>query len=218
MCSGHAHCTLPTQTFPHPAPTSPRPWAFLFPTDISPLPVQLSTLAPGDAPPKKRGAGAGRAESPTPRPQLRTKPLPSSCQQPRPSGNARGQGQKEAGREEAAGGGGDASSPQSPSPSRAPSAAPGFWAYSIRGPKEKWGCHRLRRSGGAKGRGHGRVPDLAAGRRGPVPRCEAQWAWPSGPHDLHFAQKKARRGMRASRGAGLGVRARRGNRVPRSPA
>lgn len=39
--------------------------------------------------------------------------------------------------------------------------------------------------------------DLAAGRRGLVRRCEAQWAWPSSPHDLHFAQKKAGRGAGA---------------------
>lgn len=85
--------------------------------------------------------GGGGAGSPTPRPQLRTKPLPSSCQQPRPSGNARGQGQKEAGQEEAAGGGGDASTLQAASPSRAPSAAPGFWACIAAGAP--------RRSGGA---------------------------------------------------------------------
>lgn len=43
-----------------------------------------------------------------------------------------------------------------------------------------------------EGKVKGRVPDLAAGRRGLVSRREAQWAWPSSPHDLHFAQKKAR--------------------------
>lgn len=35
----------------------PQAWAFLFPTDISPLSVQLSKPAPGAAPPKKRGGG-----------------------------------------------------------------------------------------------------------------------------------------------------------------
>lgn len=62
---GHL-CDLPMHTAlcrprrppkpPHlPGPTSPRPWAFLFPTDISPWSVQISTPAPEDAPPKKGG-------------------------------------------------------------------------------------------------------------------------------------------------------------------
>jgi hypothetical protein len=47
---------------------------------------------------------------------------------------------------------------------------------------------------------------LAAGRRRLGPRCEAQWARPSGPHDLHFAQKEARRGTDAwELGFGLGL-------------
>lgn len=45
--------------------------------------------------------------------------------------------------------------------------------------------------------GRGGPPYLAAGRRKLVPRCEAQWAWPSGPHDLHFALKKAGQGAGA---------------------
>lgn len=194
-------CTLHSvdPDVPHPAPTSPRPWAFLFPTDISPLPVQLSTLAPGDAPPKKRGACCGGGQSLPIRVlssgQSPFLPAASSTGRAAPP-EARGR-RKQAGRKQpGAGATLPALSPHHPP--RPPRAAPGIWAYSSRGPKEKWGCHRLRRSGWPKGRGLGRVPDLAAGRRGPVPRCEAQWAWPSGPHDLHFAQKKARRGMRAS--------------------
>lgn len=47
------------------------------------------------------------------------------------------------------------------------------------------------------GKGTGRVPDLAAQRRRPAPRCEALLAWPSCPHDLHFAQKKSGQGAGA---------------------
>lgn len=162
-------------------------------------------------PPKRR-----EAEPPTPPPERRTKPLPSSCRQPRPGGNARGQGQKEAGQEEAAGGGGDAPSPQSPSPFRAPSGAPGFWAYSGWGPKKNWGCHRLRRSGGAKGRGQGGSPDLAAGRRGPVPRCDRSGPGPPAPSTSILPKRKLG-GGRGRRGAGLEVTTCKGNRGSRSP-
>lgn len=145
---------------PHPAPTSPRPGRSSSPRAFSRC--QFSFLSQRQGMPlRKSGEGAKPSTPPS---QLQTKPLPSSCQQSRPGGNAKGPGQEEAG------GGGDAPSPQSPSPSRVPR----FWAQSSRGSKEKWGCHRLRRSSGAKGRGLGRVLDLAAGRRGPVPRCEAQ--------------------------------------------
>lgn len=50
-----------------------------------------------------------------------------------------------------------------------------------------------------EGKVKGRVPDLAAGRHGLVSRREAQWAWSSSPHDLHFAQKKARQKVGTSR-------------------
>lgn len=69
---------------------------------------------------------------------------------------------------------------------------------------------------GPRGGDKGGSLDLAAGRRGPVPRCEAQWAWPSGPHDLHFAQKIARCVCVGGRlGAKRGVRTTKGNGVPR---
>lgn len=78
-----------------------------------------------------------------------------------------------------------------------PLRAPESWAHSSRGHKEKLWCPRPRKPGQAKGRGPGRVPDLAAERRRPGPRCEALLAGPSGPHDLHFAQKKSGQGAGA---------------------
>lgn len=188
-------CTLHSANpgVPHPAPTSPRPWAFLFPADISPRSVQLSTPEPGDALPK------WGAETPIPFPQLGTKPLNSSCRQPRPGGSARRPRQKEAGQEEAAGGGGNAPSPQSLSPFRAPSATPDSGHTAIGVPRRNGGATASARLTGRRGgKGQARVPGSGRGRRGPVWLFETQWAWLSGPHDLHFAQKKARWGVGAT--------------------
>lgn len=56
----------------------------------------------------------------------------------RPGGSRWGRGQR--------------SQPSIPITLPSPLGNPRFWAYSNWGPKEKWGCHRLRKADGAKGR------------------------------------------------------------------
>lgn len=161
LCDLAMHTVLCQPGRPPPCSHFPQAWAFLFPTGIFPLSVQLSKPAPGDAPPKKRGGG--KALHPTfPAPDKAPSFLPA-VSSPGQAATPKARGRRKLG----AGATLLALSP--PRPPGSPDSG-----QSSRGSKEKWGCHRLRRSSGAKGRGLGRVLDLAAGRRGPVPRCEAQ--------------------------------------------
>lgn len=90
----------------------------------------------------------------------------------------------------------------------------GLWAYSGRGPKRNVGATA---SAGLAGRGgQGRSPDLAAGRRGPLPLPLTRRPQPSGLF-LHFAPKIAKCVcVRGRLGAKRGVRTTKGNGVPRS--
>lgn len=198
---------------PAPGPTSPRPWAFLFPTDISPWSVQISTPAPEDAPPKK---GGGQSSPPY---------FPSSGQSPflpaagspgrAATPDARGRRKQQA-RRKPLGAGATLPALNPHHLPEAPSAAPDSGHTAAGVPRRNVGATASAGLAGRRGGDKGGSPDLAAGRRGPVPRCEAQWAWPSGPHDLHFAQKIAKCVCIGGRlGAKRGVRTTKGNGVPR---
>lgn len=81
------HTVLCQPGRPPPCSHFPQAWAFLFPTDISPLSVQLSKPVPGDAPPKKRGGGkAFHSTFPAPdkAPSFQLSAVPAGRQRQRP--------------------------------------------------------------------------------------------------------------------------------------
>lgn len=98
LCDLAMHTVLCQPGRPPPCSHFPQAWAFLFPTGIFPLSVQLSKPAPGDAPPKKRGGGKAlhpTFPAPDKAPSFQLSAIPAGRQRQRPgAGGSWGRGRR----------------------------------------------------------------------------------------------------------------------------